>query len=114
MTMSSIALSTWTGRLIDPAAQRIHDITKEMLAGQPKAEEVMPGFSSFIQDSIMVAHYAEFDLNVVGSEFRRLYNDLEDAKITAMIWIHLDQKKKYFAVMLTTLLAAFRSRSSPG
>ncbi len=47
-------------------------ITREKLKGQPKAEEVMSRFRSFIEGSIMVAHYADFGLCFVGSEFRRL------------------------------------------
>jgi len=62
-------------RPISTEAQRIHGITQEMLAGQPRAEEVLPQFRSFIEDSIMVAHSAEFDLSFVGSEFRRLKLD---------------------------------------
>jgi len=61
-----------TDRAIDPAAQRVHGITRGMLAGQPKPKKVMPKFRAFIEDSIMVAHYADFDLSMVGKEFRRL------------------------------------------
>jgi DNA polymerase III subunit epsilon len=57
---------------IHPSAQKIHGITREMLKGQPKAEEVMPRFRVFLENSILVAHYADFDLSFVGSEFRRL------------------------------------------
>ncbi len=59
-------------RQIDQAAQRVHGITKEMLSGQPKAETVLPRFRSFIESSVMVAHYSDFDLKFVWSEFKRL------------------------------------------
>lgn len=62
-------------RPIDPKAQRVHGITKEMLAGQPRAEEVMPRFRSFIEGSIMIAHSADFDMSFIDSEFRRLKLD---------------------------------------
>lgn len=61
-----------TDQPIDPAAQKVHGITKEMLEGQPRAEVVMLRFRSFIEGSIMVAHYADFDLSFVGCEFKRL------------------------------------------
>lgn len=66
-------------RPIDPAAGRVHGITEEMLRGQPRAEMVMPRFHSFIGDSLLVAHSAEFDLRFIGSEFTRLKLGLRNA-----------------------------------
>jgi DNA polymerase-3 subunit epsilon len=121
-----------TERPIDPDAGRIHRITKYMLCGQPKAEYVFQKFHRFIEESVLVAHYAAFDLSFIAHEFgrlkldlrqpylctlalgrkmfpdldrhdlgslyRHLYNSeaeikhraLEDAKVTAKIWIKLD------------------------
>ena len=52
-------------------AQDVHGITREMLTGKPKPEEVMPEFAEFIRDSILVAHNAKFDVGFVRHEFRR-------------------------------------------
>jgi DNA polymerase-3 subunit epsilon len=54
------------------AAQQVHGITCEMLAGKPKANEVMPEFRKFIQDSTLVAHNARFDMGFISHEFLRL------------------------------------------
>lgn len=54
------------------AAQQVHGITCEMLAGKPKANEVMPAFRKFIQDSTLVAHNARFDMGFISHEFLRI------------------------------------------
>lgn len=40
----------------------IHGITEAMLAGQPRAEQVLPQFERFVEDTVLVAHNAAFDL----------------------------------------------------
>jgi DNA polymerase-3 subunit epsilon len=57
---------------VPPVVQAIHGITDEMLAGQPKPEEVLPLFSAFIADSVLVAHNAAFDVRFLRHEFARL------------------------------------------
>ena len=57
---------------VPPVVQAIHGITDEMLAGQPKPEEVLPLFSAFIADSVLVAHNAAFDIRFLRHEFARL------------------------------------------
>jgi DNA polymerase-3 subunit epsilon len=52
--------------------QAIHGITDEMLAGQPTPEQVLPLFNKFIQESVLVAHNAAFDLLFLRHEFARL------------------------------------------
>lgn len=55
-------------KLIDPKRQispKISDltgITPEMLVGQPTLEQVLPEFREFVEDTILVAHNAEFDV----------------------------------------------------
>lgn len=63
---------------IPKAVQRIHGITDEMLIGKPKPDEIMPRFSNFIKDSILVAHNAKFDIGFIKSEFARLHKELSN------------------------------------
>jgi DNA polymerase III subunit epsilon len=55
-------------RLVDPdrpvrrQAQAIHGISQQMLAGQPKIDQILPQFGRFAEDTVLVAHNAAFDL----------------------------------------------------
>ncbi len=60
---------------INPFAQAAHGITRQMLKGQPRADEVMPKFHKFIRKSLLVAHNASFDVRFMSNEFSLL--DLE-------------------------------------
>ncbi|MCM1259486.1 MAG: PolC-type DNA polymerase III [Prevotella sp.] len=58
-----------------PVHQRITDIThitNEMLYDQLPIEEVLPGFLSFIEGSILVAHNAHFDTDFIYAELKKL------------------------------------------
>jgi DNA polymerase III epsilon subunit family exonuclease len=50
------------GRPMDPAAAQVSGISKEMLAGQPKFEEVAEDYLDLFEDSVIVAHNVEFDM----------------------------------------------------
>jgi len=63
---------------INPFAQMVHGITKEMLQGQPAADVVMPKFHAFIQKSLLVAHNASFDVRFMSHEFSLLKLDLNN------------------------------------
>lgn len=54
------------------AAQQVHGITYEMLAGKPTADEIMPRFREFIKNSTLVAHNARFDMGFISNEFLQL------------------------------------------
>lgn len=57
---------------VPPVVQAIHGITDEMLEGQPKPEEVLPRFGTFIAGSVLVAHNAAFDIRFLRHELARL------------------------------------------
>ena len=59
-------------RNIPMQASQINGITDEMLIGQPTPEEVFPALRAFIQDSILVAHNARFDLGFLRREYELL------------------------------------------
>lgn len=64
--------------LIDPGvpipeeSTAVHQITDDMVAGKPKAGEVLTDFFAFAEDAVLVAHNAEFDASIIGLELTRL------------------------------------------
>lgn len=50
------------GRPISYGAYSVNGITDEMVSGKPTIEEVLPDFIRFIEDSVLVAYNAGFDL----------------------------------------------------
>ena len=64
-------------RYIDPErdmpieAYRVHRISAEMLAGQPKFAEVAEAFLDFAQGGTLVAHNAPFDMGFLNFELER-------------------------------------------
>jgi DNA polymerase-3 subunit epsilon len=52
-------------RPISPESIRIHGISPEMLKGQPSIEQVLPLFHRFTQGTVLVAHNAAFDMQMI-------------------------------------------------
>ncbi len=50
---------------------RIHNITNEMVANAPSICDVLPKFLEFVQQGIIVAHHAPFDLGFLCVEIER-------------------------------------------
>ncbi len=69
---------------VSKKAQEIHGITREMLAGQPKAEEALRAFQQFIGDSTLVAHNTDFDISFLGYEYSRIGKGLRNRHICAL------------------------------
>ncbi|MGO9597074.1 MAG: exonuclease domain-containing protein [Isosphaeraceae bacterium] len=62
------------GRLMSPAAQAIHGISDNDLAGAPPAREVLPRFLEFLAEprsTVLLAHNASFDAGFLGCELSR-------------------------------------------
>jgi len=57
---------------ISPQAQSVHGISRKMLRGQPKPEEVFTSFFNFITNSTLVAHNASFDQRFLVAQFTSL------------------------------------------
>ena len=51
---------------------KIHGITNDMLHNQPAPEQVYTELNNFIQNSLLVAHNAKFDVGFLRNEFDRL------------------------------------------
>jgi len=66
----------FTDKKISKEAQKVHGITAEMLAGQPKFEEVLASFKEFMGDSTLIAHNAEFDVWFLRYEYWRVGHTL--------------------------------------
>lgn len=49
-------------RPLNPDSAKVHGIDARMLEGQPRIEEVLPGFHKFCEDTVLVAHNAAFDM----------------------------------------------------
>ncbi len=55
-------------RDIDEAAEEVHGISRQSLIGKPDFSEVCEDFLSFIGDSELIIHNAEFDLGFINKE----------------------------------------------
>jgi DNA polymerase III epsilon subunit family exonuclease len=69
---------------ITKAAQKIHGITRDMLAGQPKVEAALIAFRRFIGNSTLVAHNADFDIGFLGYEYSRIGQGLRNCHICTL------------------------------
>ena len=57
---------------IPPNVSAINHITDDMVRGAPTGAELMPKLLDFIGDSVLIAHNAKFDINMVNAELDRL------------------------------------------
>ncbi|PIE98249.1 MAG: DNA polymerase III subunit epsilon [Treponema sp.] len=55
-----------------PGATAVNNITDDMLKDKPVIKDVIHQFLMFIQNTVLVAHNAPFDLNMLNSELKRL------------------------------------------
>lgn len=71
------------GSYIDDYIVELTGITNEMLSTAPNIEEVLSDFDSFIEDSILIGHNVNFDINFLYDNFeeylgKALSNDFVD------------------------------------
>lgn len=52
-------------------ASRVNGITDDMVKNQPTIEELLPSFSEFCQDDLLVAHNAAFDAQFLVSDYKK-------------------------------------------
>lgn len=58
-------------REIDFGSQKIHGITNEKVANSPKFRDIALDFITFMEDSPLVAHNADFDVTFINAELSR-------------------------------------------
>ena len=58
-------------REIPKASQEIHNISDEMVQGQPKIREVLPNLLAFVGRHTIIGHGIQFDINILCEEAAR-------------------------------------------
>ena len=76
----------------DEGALRVHGLTTEFLSDKPRFSEIYEDFISFIKDSELLIHNAEFDIGFLDNEIKLVSKDLnpvekEVVKITDTLQI---------------------------
>ncbi len=92
-------------RPLNPEAQKLNNITAQMVSGAPVAAEVLPKFMEFAGGACLVAHNASFDIKFVSFELslagRRLHDStpvLDTMKMSKGFLPHLtSQRLTYIA-----------------
>tara|TARA_B100000287_G_C20599856_1_gene767597 strand:+ start:490 stop:1206 length:717 start_codon:yes stop_codon:yes gene_type:complete len=60
----------------DEGALRVHGLTTEFLSDKPRFSEIYEEFISFIKDSELLIHNAEFDIGFLDNEIKLVSKDL--------------------------------------
>ena len=60
----------------DEGALRVHGLTTEFLSDKPRFSEIYGDFISFIKDSELLIHNAEFDIGFLDNEIKLVSKDL--------------------------------------
>jgi DNA polymerase III subunit epsilon len=56
---------------IPPGASAVNKITDDMVVGKPLIEELLPSFTEFCADDILLAHNAPFDVQFLLSDYKK-------------------------------------------
>lgn len=62
-------------RGIDPGAEAVHGISREMLIGKPRFRDIAGELTDFLQGARLVIHNAPFDVEFIDMELGRLGAD---------------------------------------
>lgn len=62
------------GEKIDEFVQQLTGITNDMIADAPYIDDVLPQFADFVENSIILAHNANFDVNFIYDEYDKILN----------------------------------------
>ncbi|RME45752.1 MAG: WYL domain-containing protein [Caldilineae bacterium] len=82
-------------RPIDPGAARVNGITDFMVADAPTFDQILPDLLPFLQETILVAHNAPFDMGFLQAEFRRAGEPFTPGPILDTLM--LARRQYYFA-----------------
>ena len=92
----------------DEGALRVHGLTAEFLSDKPRFAEIYEDFISFIKDSELLIHNAEFDIGFLDNEIKLVSKDLDSIekevlKITDTLQIarekHPGQRNSLYALV---------------
>ncbi|BAC13013.1 hypothetical conserved protein [Oceanobacillus iheyensis HTE831] len=77
----------------------IHGITEEQVQEAPTFAELWPTLSAYLEDTILIAHNASFDMSVLRQSLNKYdipcpnYTSLCTVKISRLIWPQLENHK---------------------
>ncbi|NLX61746.1 MAG: PolC-type DNA polymerase III [Tissierellia bacterium] len=66
------------GRKIPDNIVKLTGITDEMVKDKPTIEEVLPKFEKFMEDAVLVAHNASFDVGFIKYKFSKLGKEIDN------------------------------------
>ena len=82
-------------RPVDEEAYKVHKISDEFLATQPRFHEVFQEFYDFIAGSELIIHNAKFDVGFIDNEFRLNNNNIKVENICTVTDTLDIARKKY-------------------
>jgi DNA polymerase-3 subunit alpha (Gram-positive type) len=65
--------------------QELTGITNDLVKDKPTIEEVLPRFMDFIEDSVLVAHNAEFDTGFISEKCRQMGLDYNSKSVDTLM-----------------------------
>ena len=71
LTGQSLHLYINPERDIDAGAQEVHGLSSEFLADKPVFADILPAFTEFIGEDVLVIHNAPFDIGFLNAELSR-------------------------------------------
>lgn len=98
-------------RPLSPGAASANGLNDDMLAGAPQFAGIAPKVRDLLKDSVVVCHNAQFDLQFLDSEFRRLNWQLEIPNLIDTL--HIAREHFEFRSNTLTHIAAEFGISTP-